>query len=195
MADPFAAPEQPTTPAAPPPAPAISPEIEALIARQVQELSDKRVAGLQSSYDKKLADQQKEFAKLRAQMLGEPEPQEPAADPALASRLAELERQNAILRASQKYPKAAPLYEKLVQFTDAEEQIAFLETLVAQQTPAPPPPTAAQPAEELDVPDIDPNRPAPSAGQNAGFVDGIRMSDDIAKQILNSVKDWPRFNL
>jgi Skp family chaperone for outer membrane proteins len=193
LADPFAAPEEAAAPATPP-APTITPEIESLIAQRVQELSDKRVAGLQSSYDKKFADQQREFQKLRTQLTGEEEPQQ---DPEVAAQLASLARENAILRASQKFPKAAPLYQQMIGMDTAEEQIAFIEQVLdtAARAAVPQTPAAPQvPIEELDVPDSDPNRPAPNSGGRIPDYDGVQMSEEYAARIINSVKDWPTWN-
>lgn len=144
MTDPIAAPEQPSTPA---PTPVLSQqEIEALIDRKAQEISDQRVKGLMSSYDKKLA-------ALQRQLSGETEPAE---DPAIAA----LKRENAILRAAQQYPKAAPLYQKLVEIEDPEDQIAFMETWFSQQSASPAP--AAPPEPEEPTPPVDPNSPPPT---------------------------------
>ena len=144
MSEAIAAPEQPSTPATPP---VLSQqEIEALIERKAQEISDKRIGGLMSSYDKKLK-------ALQKQLSGEDD--DPAEDPAITA----LRRENAILKAAQRFPKAAPLYQKLLEIEDTEDQIAFMETWFAQ--PESPAPTATPEPEEPSTP-VDPNSPPPT---------------------------------
>ena len=129
MTDAIAAPEAVPTPAT---APVLtSQEIEALIERKAQEISDKRVSGLMSSYDKK-------FAALQRQLSGDAEPVE---DPAIAA----LKRENAILKAAQRFPKAAPLYQKLLEVEDTEEQIALMEKWLTPPPEAAPVPPAPEP--------------------------------------------------
>ena len=194
MADPFAAPVEPEAPATPP-APAITPEIEALIAQRVQELSDKRVGGLQSTFDKKLAEQDRkyreEIQRLR-KAIPDFEDDEPEQDPELARRIQDLERQNALLRAAQQYPKATPLYEQLMQFETTEEQIAFLEERLGTPEQAPPPPPPAPTTDDVEVPDIDPNRPPI---RDAPWAPGVQMTSEIATRILDSATEWPKLPL
>lgn len=142
MTDAIAAPEQPVTPATPPVM--SQQEIEALIERKAQEISDKRIGGLMSSYDKKLK-------ALERQLSGETEPAE---DPAILA----LKRENAILRATQRFPKAAPLYQKLLEVEDTEDQIALMESWFNQPQPSAPVP-AAPPEPEEPTPAVDPNSP------------------------------------
>lgn len=191
MADPFAAPDEPTAPATPP-APAITPEIEALIAQRVQALSDQRISGLQASFDKRFAAQDKELQRVRKQALGEPD-EDPAEDSELARENAELKRRIAISEVASRYPKAGAVYQKLVSLDDVDEQVAYLEGLLTPPAPPAAPPPAQEPDEELDVPDIDPNRPAPT-GAGYAVYDGVRMNDEIAKRILESATSWPTYN-
>ena len=147
MTDAIAAPEQATTPATSPVT--LTPEIEAFIQRTAQEISDKRVGGLMKSYDKQIA-------ALKKQLSGEDA--EPAEDPAIAA----LKRENAILKAAQRYPKAAPLYQQLLEVEDTEDQIALMESWLAQaQQPASPAPIAP-PEPEEPTPPVDPNSPPPT---------------------------------
>lgn len=190
MADPFAAPAEPQAPA-PQPA-ALSPEIEALIAQRVQALTDTRVSGLQSLYDKKLAEQDRKYqAEMDRLRKGIPDFVDDEPDPVdseMARKVAELERQNAILRARQQYGKGAPAYERLIALESAEEQIAFLEELqAAQATPAPTPPPAP-PTDDVEVPDVDPNRPPI---RDMGWAPGSPMTDEVAARILASATEWP----
>lgn len=147
-------------------------------------------------YDKKLTEQSKayqsEIARLRRQVL--PEEDDDVTDSDAARELAELKRQLAIRDASEKFPKAGPLYRQLMGFETAEEQIAFLEEQLAAVTPPPaapaPTPAAPQPDADLDVPDIDPNRPAPGVGGYSGF-NGEQMTDEIAQRVIASFTEWP----
>lgn len=143
MTDAIAAPEAVPTPAS---APVLtSQEIEALIERKAQEISDKRVSGLMSSYDKK-------FAALQRQLSGDTEPVE---DPAIAA----LKRENAILKAAQRFPKAAPLYQKLLEVEDTEEQIAIMEKWLTPPPEAAPVPPAPEPETPEPSTPVDPNSP------------------------------------
>lgn len=167
-------------------------EIEALIDRKAQEISDKRVAGLMSSYDKKFAETQKEMSRLRKQALGEDDGPDPE-DSDTARENAQLKRQLAIIEASQRFPKAGPLYQRLMGFETAEEQIEFLEGMFATPEPAPaapPPSPAPQPDVDFEVPDVDMNRPARGL-DDFTMVDGVKMNDTIAKRIFESITKWP----
>lgn len=187
--DSIAAPETVTPPA---PAPGLTAqEIEALIERKAQEISDKRVSGLQSLYDKKLAEQAKEYQKLRSQLLpgdvDEPE------DDTANLRIQELERQLAIERASSKYPKAGPLYKKLLEYEDPEEQIAFMEQLFTPAPAAAPEPPPPQP--EVEVPSVDPNSPAQnlSRGTYPSPDGGTVFSDEEAERFIAMRQaEWER---
>lgn len=191
MADPFAAQGEAPAPAPTAPAPAISPEIEAYIAQRVQALSDQRISGLQSVFDKKLAEANKEIQRVRRQALGEPDAPD-FEDSETARENAELKRRLAIMEAAERFPKAAPLYQQLMGLETAEEQIAFLEQQLQQAPPPPPPvPPVPQPEPELEVPDIDMNRPAPTGGSGYAIYDGVQMNDEIAAAILKNINSWP----
>jgi len=154
--DAIAAPETVQTPAQSPVMTAQ--EIEAMIERKAQELSDRRVSGLMSSYDKKLADTNKELARVRKQVL--PDEDEPVHGGRGDDRLAALERENAILKAAQRFPKAAPAYLRLLEIEDTEEQIEYLEGLFNPPAAPPVTPVAATPEPVDPTAYVDPNLPA-----------------------------------
>jgi hypothetical protein len=188
--DAIAAPETVPTPAATPVLTAQ--EIEALIERKAQEISDRRVSGLMSNYDKKLADSNRELSRIRQQLLPDEEPMGGRGeDPEKAA----LVREVAILRAAQRYPKAAPVYQRLMEIEDTEEQIALLEELFAPPAPAPaPPPVEASPEPDVPTAPVDANRPANLP--NGGVVptpDGGRFSDAEAARYLDILQgEWDR---
>ena len=188
--DAIAAPETVTPPAT---APGLTAqEIEALIERKAQEISDRRVSGLQSMFDKKLTDSNKEIARMRRQLLPEEEPvYVNGEDPEKVA----LQREVAILRAAQRYPKAAPVYQRLMEIEDTEEQIALLEELFAP----PPPPPAPTPVEPSPEPDelaafVDANSPInPPNGGVTPTPSGGRFSDAEASRMVDLFQaEWDR---
>lgn len=133
----------------------------------------------------------KELARVRSQALGEPDV--PDVDEA-TRRIQELEQQNALLRAAQQYPKAAPAYEGLMMLESLEARIAYLQDLLDQReaASAPPPMTPTpQPVPELVVPDVDMNRPAPAGPGDISNYGGVQMTDQLAADILASMAAWP----
>ena len=188
--DAIAAPETVPTPAQ---APVLTAqEIEALIERKAQEISDKRVSGLMSTYDKKLADSNKELARIRQQLLPDEEPvRGRGEDPEKAA----LQREVAILRAAQRFPKAAPVYQRLMEIEDTEAQISYLEELFAPPPPSPaPPPVAAPPEPDATTAPVDANSPANLP--NGGVVptpDGGRFSEAEASRYIDMMQaEWDR---
>ena len=143
-------------------------------------------------FDKKLTESNKELARIRRQVLPDEEPYGPTGeDPEKAA----LQREVAILRAAQRYPKAAPAYQRLMEIEDTEEQIALLEELF--NPPAPPPaPIPVEVAPEPDDPTalVDPNSPANPP--NRGVIptpDGGRFSDAEAARMVDIFQaEWDR---
>lgn len=191
MTDAIAAPET-VTPPAPTPGLTVQ-EIEALIERKAQEISDKRVSGLQSLYDKKLAEVQREAAKLRQQVLPGVEDDDDVSNSAEQARIQELERQLAIERASQKYAKAGPLYRKLLEFETPEEQIAFMEEFLTPPAAAPATPQPVAAPEAPPTPSVDPNSPA--SPPNGGILPtpdggGFSSADDAERWLMQEQARW-----
>jgi hypothetical protein len=144
-------------------------------------------------FDKKLTESSKELARIRRQLLPEEEAFGPTGeDPEKAA----MQREIAILRAAQRFPKAAPVYQRLMEIEDTEEQIALLEELFnPPPVPAPPPPPV-EVAIEPDDPTapVDPNRPANLP--NGGVIptpNGGRFSDAEAARMVDIFQaEWDR---
>lgn len=167
--------------AAPAPAPAVTSEqIQALIAEGVKAAFDSRIPGLQSTYEKQLADVRSQLK--RSQMTDDEWEDERAK--ALEQELAQARRERDALKAAAMYPTAFPLFEKLQSASTVEEQLSFLSTLVpAPAAPAPEPEPQAPP-----VPRPDLNNPPQ---QNATFASGAPMTKDLADRILGAFDRWP----
>lgn len=183
MTDALAAPSGDSAPAAPPPA-LTAAEIEALIERKSQELSDRRISGLQSMYDGKLARLQAELTKVQRASLSASEIADLDSEDVKAE-LAKARRELEAYRKAQEYPDAFPVYSKLLSAETPEEQLTVLsEALALRSVPSAPqaPAQAAAPAER--TPRVDPNNP-----RNEDL-SGV-MTDRVAAEILASFGEWP----
>jgi hypothetical protein len=118
---------------------------------------------------------------LKTASLSEEEREQQAEEEA-ASYVEDLERRAVLGEIAQKFPKAAPHFQKLFEFGSAEEQAAYLESLL---TPTPPEPSDA-------VPPVDPNNPPtqPVASTGGVYVDpntGEAYTKEMRRQILSGL--------
>lgn len=152
----------------------------------VESKMNERISGLQSVYDRKLADAYAEIEQLKTATLSEDE-REQLAEQEANSYIEQLERQVWLsTEAAKKYGKAAPHIQKLFESDgDVEAFAAYLESAL---NPAP------EPEPEVEVSDVDPNNAPRSAVVNAdSFVgtDGQVYTPELRKQILDSFGDQP----
>ena len=163
-------------------APASSP---ALTAEQVSEIVtaaiDARVPGLMSTYDKQIASVKEDLR--RATMT--PDELDDERERASASELEALRRQNAILAMTGEYPEAVKAYLELQNKDDGKAQLEYLQSLIAQAAAPTPPPTdeGDDTEDELEVPDVDPNRAAP-------VPDAAMLEAD--EKVLGAFDAWPK---
>jgi hypothetical protein len=161
-----------------------SSEIQALVATEAQRIVDSRIPGLQSAYERQIAQLKKELKQAKADPDGYS-----SGSSELEAELAQARREAASLRAGRQYPDAYPVYESLMSATDVEEQLDILQGLIRGTPPAPeqsaPPAPPAAPA----TPPIDPNRPLEAPGGA-----GAQMTKEIADGILARFGNaWPKF--
>ena len=150
MIDPAAlAPE--TTPANVP-VPLSAAEIEAL----VQQKSDQRVAGLMSVFDKKFDALAKKLDTVARASLSETEVED-MGQSELRAEADRLKRENAMLKAGQKYdPRVTQAFASLLEAEDPEDQLAQLAKWI---NPPAAPAVPIVPAPSAPVPPVDPNNP------------------------------------
>lgn len=176
------APAQP--PAAPAPAPAsvsLTPEIEALL--------NERIAGVQRTFQQQLNDRDERIRQLQSASLSEEEREQLAAEER-DEELARLETENWLLKQSQKNPKAAEAFQKVLEADDPDAQFEYIASLLAASTPAP----APTPEPETQVPDVDPNNPPIYSQSNQDTItlpDGRVITEADADRILAGLQFWP----
>lgn len=171
----------------PAPAPAKAPEIPA----DIQALLDSRVAGVQSSLEKRFNEELRRrdalIEQLQSANLSEEEREKLASDER-DDELESLRTQLWLEKQAQKNPKAAEVYRKLLESDDDDTAFGLLSELVSA-TPAAPAPV--EPADQ--VPDVDPNNP-PVTPVNEEFVtlpNGQTMSESQVDQFFKDLRSWP----
>jgi len=171
------------------PAPS-SDEIRAMVEAEAARIVDARIPGLQSAYEKQLAQLRKELAKAKS----DPDGYDADNSSQYREELERAQREAAALRAGRSFPDAFPIYEAMMAADTVEDQLQMLQDFV-RGTPAPEPaaesgsnPTPA-PAPST-TPRIDQNNP-PSAPPPMG--DGPT-TQEAAWQIIDQFKEnWPKF--
>lgn len=144
----------------------------------VAEAMDQRVSGLMSSFDKRMDTVQRQVREATMT----PNELEEEQEQAESDRLAELERENAILRAGAELPAAVKVYQELNAKETGKEQLEFLQQLIdasaaAQSQPA----SGDEETEEEATAPVDPNPPS-----------ALDLTDEAAGGILDSIGDaWP----
>jgi len=146
---------------------------------------DERIAGIQSGYQQQLNERDQRIRELESASLSEEEREE-LAEKEAEEYVSQLEMRVALQDLSEKFPKAAPHLQKLIQFGSAEEQAQYLESLFAPPEP--------EPAEA--VPPVDTNNPSPVASNESVLnFDGQQLTAEARKRILESFGDTPLANL
>lgn len=156
---------------------------KASLATEFEQKMSERISGLQSVYDKKLNERDEQIRQLKTATLSEEE-REQLAEKEATEYVEKMERELWLAReASQKFPKAAPLLQKLFEANGDVE--SFAQSLEAVLNPAP-----VTPEPEEEVSEVDPNNPprTPVAGAN-DFIgpDGQVYTPELRRQILESL--------
>jgi len=187
------------TPAAPASAPAQSQaEIQAVVDAQVQAAIQARIPGLQSSYERQIAQLRDELKQATA----DPDRYEADNSSKLEAQLAEARREAEALRVARQYPEVFPTYEAILSAKSPVEQLDVLQAFVQGNTPAPAQnpqapaaPPAAPAAQSIAPPPVDPNRPVlnPAPAQSP-FAGPDAMDKNLADAIIDGIGDvWPKF--
>lgn len=182
MADPAAQPSE-ETPAASELSVPSEAEIEARIQREVQA----RFAGYQSAQDKRLAAAEKRIKELSKATLSERE-QEEQDQSELEAEAEKLRRENALLRAGQKYgPEVVADFARLLEAEQVEDQLEMISKWRSPAGNIPVPQTTPQ----APPAPVDPNRP-PRAPDSA---DTREMDQTTADRILAPLRTqrWPGY--
>jgi hypothetical protein len=163
-------------------------EIEALVDRRAQEISDKRVAGLMSTYDRKIAEQAAALRKMQRSFSNDDDDSPDPRVAELEAELATVQREAAEAEAARLYPDVYEDFKALTGRETPADQLAYLRELrtrLAAPPSAEPPAVAAVPPTQP----VDPNQPARNepvfnAGQAA-------MSDQEAWDVLSQFSVMP----
>lgn len=161
-------------------------EIQAL----VNDAVGKRIPGLQSAYEKQLADLRKELEAARS----DPDGYDASTSSKLEAELAEARREAEALRVARQYPEVFPVYEAILSASSPVDQLEVLQAFVQGTSPAPAQPQQAPVAstEPVVPPPVDPNRPAqaPQAAPTQFNPEG--MDKNLADRIIDGIGDrWP----
>jgi hypothetical protein len=178
---------QPEEAAAPAETPAVDSEaIRQMVEAEAQRIVDERIPGLQSAYEKQLA-------QLRKKLESKDDPSS-GYDSFEANeyqkQLEQAQREAAMLRAGRQFPNAFPAYEAIMAADSAEEQMELLESFLSpkkqEATEQAPPQAPAAP----EAPPVDPNNPPttplPPADGPSNVDDAMRIIDMVGPQ-------WPEF--
>lgn len=172
-----AAPAQPVTPA--------PVDVESMVAEKLRTWETERITPLQ----RLISERDEEIKRLKTASMSE----EDRAQLAITEQEQErqrLETENWLLRKANENPKAAELIEKFIGLEDPDEQFALVAQALAAATPATPAP--AEPDESSQVPDIDPNSPAPRVNPGTPIGPGGQVMDKAFREnFLKSLTNWP----
>lgn len=163
-----------------------SPEIEALRASLVAEMSatfDKRVSGFQRAIGEKdtvISTLQSQLEALQSASLS-PDERATLAQEKLAAENAQLRAQIELNQLGSEYgDDILSTYRQLLDAGSAKDQLELLKSI---RTPA----TSAAPVPPVVVPDVDPNNPLRTPGAGLRLDDGSLLTDARADQILGSI--------
>jgi hypothetical protein len=160
-----------------------------MVEAEAARIVDARIPGLQSAYEKQLAQLRKELEKARK----DPDGYDASATNQYQAELEQARREAAALRAGRAFPDAFPVYEAMMAAETVEDQLQMLQDFV-RGTPSTPQQQESgsnpTPAPEPPTPSIDQNNP-PSAPPPMG--DGPA-TQEAAWQIIDQFKSgWPKF--
>jgi len=182
-------------PAAPPPA-LTAEDIQAIVDQKVQDATEQRVRGLQSTYERQLAGLRTELAEARS----DPDGYDASASARLEAELAKARQEAEALRVARQYPEVFPVYEAVLAAKGPVEQLDILQAFVAganqspaqaSQAPAAPP---AAPASGTEPPPVDLNRNTQPPGSLPTEFNPEGMDASLADQIIGGIGDrWPKW--
>ena len=161
--------------------------IRQMVEAEAQRIVDARIPGLQSAYEKQLAQMRKELKKAQS---GEDTGYATYESDEYQRELEQARKEAAALRAGRQYPDAFPIYESLMAADSVEDQLELLQEFV-RGTPAPTTPQQAAPAApaEPKTRPVDQNNPPSSPPPP---VDGPSTLEG-AYSIIDAIGDtWPR---
>ena len=166
--------QEPVAPEAQPASPAPV-DVESMVASKLTEWEEKRIKPLQ----REISERDEMIRQLKTASMSEDERAQLQIEEQERERQ-EFETQRWLFQKAQENPQVAGLLEKFIGLEDPDEQFALL---VKAFTPATPAATPAEPDESGQVPDIDPNNPAPKSplGQ---LPTGDAMTREMRQRIL-----------
>ena len=185
VSDPFAAEsESEATPASQTPV-LTTAQIEDMIARKAQEISDKRMSGFQSLMDRKIKEIADENKRISRSLAGT---EDDVRQSDLEAELRRVERERDLLRVAQEHPEIAPYISKFASVDSPEDIAATL--LEMRQSFAPPSPVTPDPAPAPaePVPGVEPNNPP---RDRTGWEPGTEPSAEFSEQFFKDLKVWP----
>lgn len=166
-----------TAPASPTPA-LTEAQIVELVERKAQEISDKRVSGLQSLYDRKIKELTDENKRISRSLAGT---EDDVRSSDLEAELKRVERERDMLRVAQEHPEIAPFISRFATL-DSPEDIANTLLEMRQSFTAPAAPQTPEPAAPAATASgVEPNNPQ---RDRSGWEPGMAMNADLANKIL-----------
>lgn len=162
-------------------------DIQRMVDAQIEQVVSKRISGLQSVYDKQLADARKQIDELKS----DPDGYAASTNAQLEQELQAANRRLAALETAKNYPEVFPVYESILGADSPEAQLEILQAFVrGNPSDAPAQEAETSPSQETQSQQrVDPNRPlsTPPAG-TAEVMDGAT-----AQAILDQFQEWPNF--
>lgn len=174
----------------PAPAPVDAETLRAELRAEFEAAMNKRVSGLQSTYQEQINEREAEIRRLKTATMSEDE-REQARIEEEESRIRSLETENWLLKQSSQHPDAVTAFQRLLSAEDNEAQLAVLVEILSARQPAAPAVPAAPEAETL-VPDIDPNNPARAVAPGTPIGPGGQIMDKAFRHsFLKNLTEWP----
>ena len=160
-------------------------DVEAIVTSRLSEWEEKRIKPLQTMLNEK----NEEIKKLKTASMSE----EQRAQLEIEERERRdqaLELENWLLRKGRENSKAADFMEKFVSMEDPDEQWSLVASLFADPAPTSP----EEPDDSTQVPDIDPNSPAPRVASGTPIgPEGQVLDKKYRETFLKGLTSWPDY--
>lgn len=167
-------------------------DAEALRAELRAELEtqlNKRVSGLQSTYQEQINAREAEIRRLKTATMSEDEREQARIEEEQAE-IQSLQTENWLLKQSSKYPEAVSAFQRILDAGDNETQLAVLVELLSARQPTTPAP--ATPEADSLVPDIDPNNPVRVVPPGTAIGSQGQVLDKAFRHnYLKNLSEWP----
>lgn len=172
------------TAVAEPPATPAPVDVESIVTARLAEWEEKRIKPLQTLLNEK----NDEIKRLKTASMSEEDRVQLEIEEHERERQ-QFETERWLFQKAKENAKAAELIEQFLALEDPDEQFALVAQALSVAAPATPAPV--QPEESEQVPDIDPNNPAPAPSDYGTLPDGTPINRKLAEDFFAKLGSWP----